>query len=101
MAHAEPSQPLHRVAKTVVLKVEPLADAHRRREFAKDIQRQFWRPVLPQHTHIKVPVIGRAFRLTMAGGGGPGAWQIVKAVPMNAGRFSPQQFRGSPQAPSL
>ena len=45
--------------------------------------------------HVKVAVVGGTFCLAVARGGGPGAWQIVQAVPVDARHAADQQLRGA------
>src|SRR4051812_1314242 len=85
----------------MILEMEPLANAKRRRELAENIERQFRRAVLAQQAHGKMPIIGRAFGFAMAGCGRPGAREVIKTVPMNARGFSAQEFSRASQAPGL
>src|SRR5688572_11471406 len=81
---AEPPQPVHRLIEPVVLEMEPLAYSEIGRVATELVRRRLWRAVLAQQPHVEVPVIGRALRLLVAGGGAPGLRQVVKAVPMDA-----------------
>src|SRR5579883_2577505 len=60
IAHPEIAQPANAVIQPVIFKMKPLADSQLRRVFVEMLQGEFWRPVLPQKPHVKVPVIGRA-----------------------------------------
>ena len=83
-------QPAHRVVEPVILEVEPLADAELGRVArAKCRSAQLRRAVLAQQAHVEVAVVGRALRLAVPRRGGPGARQVVEAVPVDARRPGP------------
>src|SRR4051812_27634585 len=81
--------------------MEPLADSERRRMAGKMRRRDFWRPVFTQQPHMEMAVVRGTLRLLVPRCGGPGARQVVKAVPMDARRAADQEFGGAIEAPGL
>jgi len=94
-------QPGDSIVETMILEMEPLANTERGRVIAEMAHRQLRRAVFAQQPHVEMPVIGRTFGLPMPRGCGPCARQVIEAVPVNALRFSDQQFRRFFQAEFL
>src|SRR5690242_3968950 len=85
----------------VVLKMEPLADAQFRAVFAETPKSALRSAVFANQTHIKMAIIGRAFGLPVASGGGPGPRQVKQTIPVDSGGLADQQFRSASQSEFL
>src|SRR5689334_6512678 len=87
IADIELLEPFHSGIETVVLKMEPLADAQ---SFGKVRRGQLGRSIFFQQAHVVVPIIRATLRFLVPGGGYPGGGQIIQAVPVNALHFANQ-----------
>jgi hypothetical protein len=99
--NAQTVQPEDRVVEPVILEVKPLANAEVRRILREGLQGEFGRAILAQQPHVKVPVIGRPFRLAMSGRGRPGTGEVIQTVPVNPLRTPAQELSHPPQAELL
>jgi hypothetical protein len=57
VTNAQHPQPFHCLIKSVILKVEPLADSHIRSVVTKLFRGRFRCPVFPQQPHVEMPVV--------------------------------------------
>src|SRR5687768_7758855 len=60
MANAKLLQPRHGLIEPVILEVQPLADAERRRVVAELLQGTLGSAVLPEQAHVEMAVVRRA-----------------------------------------
>src|SRR3954470_20248307 len=83
LTHAEPSKPADDVVEPVILEVDPLAYTDLWREPREHPCRPLGRAVLAKQPHVEMPVVGRAFGLTVTRGCRPGFRQVEQAVPVD------------------
>src|SRR5689334_1246954 len=85
----------------MILEMEPLAESKHGRVVSEALERHFGRAVLPQQSHMKVPIVGGAFCFLVASGGGPSLWQVEETIPMDPGAAPGKKLRGARDAPGL
>src|SRR4051812_22553256 len=76
----------------MVLIEKPLADSELSGVARKNVVRPLRRSVLPNESHVEMPIVGGAFGFSTASCGRPGTGQVKQTIPMNAGSATDEQL---------